>query len=231
MIHRTAQQIETYMRTDKNLCEIVDRLLRGPMARHLRVRRVTTGQLIYGHDEVDGDHGLVVVRKGRLRCFVSFEGKELTLFMLDSGDAVRPHSGTTLEVKNDGEIVFIDMATFAVLAQSDPELALSVMPLMDRLLQESIRMIEDMAFHDVKHRLIRALCDAAERDGRQVEHGVVIDAVPRAEDFAMQIGATRQSVSTVMAELVRCGILQRFGGSSVVISDIGRLRRQLASVR
>jgi hypothetical protein len=47
----------------------------------------------------------------------------------------------------------------------------------------------------------------------------------------MQIGATRQSVSTVIAELVRSGILYRFGGGSMVISDLGRLRRELADVR
>jgi DNA-binding FadR family transcriptional regulator len=88
-----------------------------------------------------------------------------------------------------------------------------------------------MAFHGVKHRLIRALCDTADRVGRHAEHGVVIDQLPNAEDFAMQIGATRQSVSTVIAELVRSGLLYRFGTGSLVISDLGRLRQELVGLR
>ena len=42
---------------------------------------------------------------------------------------------------------------------------------------------------------------------------------------ALRRGA--QSVSTVMAELIRNGILHRFGQQSMVISDMGRLRREL----
>ena len=84
-----------------------------------------------------------------------------------------------------------------------------------------------MLFRSVEHRVIHALCDTAEREGRRGEGGIVLAPPPRAEDFAAEVGATRQSVSTVMAELVRSGILRRFGQHSVVISDIGRLRSRL----
>jgi hypothetical protein len=50
------------------------------------------------------------------------------------------------------------------------------------------------------------------------------------EDTAFQ-GAKHQSVSTIMAELTRCGILQRDDNSLGVIAGIGQLRRQLASAR
>lgn len=219
------------MHSETSLCEIVDRMAKGPSARCLRVRQVAVGQLVHGAEGPDGEQGLLVVRSGRLRCFVSSEGRELTLFMLEAGDAIRLHPGSMLDVRRAGEIVTIDMATFRRLALEDPELALSAMPVIDRMLQNSIRLIEGMAFHGVKHRVIRALCDTADRDGRPAEAGIVIDAPPNAEDFAMQIGTTRQSVSTVLAELIRCGILHRFGGGSMVISDLGRLRRELTSVR
>jgi CRP-like cAMP-binding protein len=212
---------------DSNLCEIVDRLLAGPAARHLSIRRVAAGQLICGSKD-DAELSVFVVRSGVVRCFVSFEGKELSLFMLNRGDAIQLHGGSMLEVKKAGEIVTIGMTAFQTLIRTEPELAASVLPILDRQLQQTIRMVEDMAFHGVRHRLIRALCDAAERDGRRAEQGIVIDAALRGEDFSMQIGATRQSVSTVIAELIRSGILQRFGTTTMVISDLGRLRQQLA---
>lgn len=219
------------MAIERDLCEIVDRMLRGPSGGSLSLRHMKTGQLIYGSEEETDDEGaFLVVRSGGLRCFVSFEGKELTLFMMEPGDAIHLHAGSMLEVRRDGDVVVIGMSAFRQLAASDPTLALAAMPVIDRLFQKSIRMIENMAFHGVKYRLIRALCDTADREGRQVAHGIVIDPPPNAEDLAMQIGATRQSVSTVLAELVRCGVLHRFGSSAMVISDLGRLHQELAAV-
>jgi CRP-like cAMP-binding protein len=210
-----------------DLCKIVDRLLKGPSARQIVVRRLKAGQLIYGADEEPAlKEGLLVVRSGRLRCFASFEGKELTLFTLDAGDAIPLHAGSMFEIKKEAEIATISLASFRRLTQSDPDLAVSAMPVIDRMLQKSLRMNEDMVFRGVKHRLVRALCDAAGRDGRAAEHGIVLDMPPNAEDFAMQIGATRQSVSSVMAELIRSGVVRRHG-AAIVVADLNRLKQEL----
>lgn len=218
------------MQTENPLCELVERLLKGSNSRLLAQRSVRGGQILYGGDEAcDGD--LLIVRSGGLRCFASFEGKELTLYMLEAGDAIYLHAGAMLEVRTAADIVLVSPGALRQLILAEPDLALAVLPALDRLMGKSIRMIEDIAFHGVKHRLIRALCDTADRVGRPAEQGIVIDQLPNAEDFAMQIGATRQSVSTVIAELVRSGILYRFGGGSMVISDLGRLRREMAGVR
>lgn len=215
------------MKTQNRLCEIVDRIAKSPVGPRLTHRTVRAGQLILGSEDENYD-GLLIVRRGRLRSFLSFGGKEMTLFVLDAGDAIRVHAETLLEASRDSEIVLIPMEAYHRLAQSDPDLALTAMPVIDRMLQRSIRLIEDMAFHDVRHRLIRVLCDTADRDGRDAEQGILIAEPPKTEDFAMQICATRQSVSTVMAELIRDGILHRFASGAMVISDLGRLRRQLA---
>jgi hypothetical protein len=91
-----------------------------------------------------------------------------------------------------------------------------------------MRMTEDIVFRCVRFRLVRALCEAAERDGRQAADGVVLDAPPSAEEFAMQIGATRQSVSTIIAELIRDRLIRRLDAAAIVIADLDRLKNQLA---
>ena len=217
------------MQTENPLIALVERLSRDGHGRLFAQRSMRDGQILYGGESTDGD--LMIVRSGRLRCFTSFEGKELTLYMLEAGDALHLHGGAMLEVKKEGEVAILSAASLRQLSVAEPELMLAVLPAVDRMLQKSVRMIEDMAFHGVKHRLIRALCDTADRVGRHAEHGVVIDQLPNAEDFAMQIGATRQSVSTVIAELVRSGLLYRFGTGSLVISDLGRLRQELVGLR
>jgi CRP-like cAMP-binding protein len=210
--------------------DIVDRMLNGPAARYVAWRRIDTGQIVFGADE-DGVDGLLFVRSGSLRSFVSKAGRELTLFVFGPGDAVRINADTLLDARRKSEIAFIPMSAFREICRCDPEFVTWAILIFDRLLDRSVQLVEDMAFCDVKQRLIRALCDVADREGRDDELGIVIAPPPNADDFATQIGSTRQSVSTVMAELIRGGILHRLGQQSMVISDIGRLRRELASGR
>jgi len=231
-IHRSwspAQPAAMEPPKDLTLTQIIDRILAGPYARLITIRRVKTGQLIYGADEEKAvQEGLVVVRSGRLRCFASFDGKELTLFTLDAGDALPINEASMFEVKRDGEIVIFSGKAFQELAQCDPDLARSAMPAISRMLQQSARMTEDIVFRCVKHRLVRALCDVAARDGRHCKEGVVLDAPPSAEEFAMHIGATRQSVSTIIAELIRDRAIRRLDASAIAIADLEHLKAMLA---
>jgi CRP-like cAMP-binding protein len=208
--------------------EILERLLNGPSAKRLNFRKAKTGRLIYGAEEFDKrGECFLIVRSGLLRCFVSFEGKELTLFNLRAGDAIVLHPQSMLQVKADCEFVMLPQSEFRQLAKDDPELSLSALPAIERMLQKSIRMIEEIAFHGIKSRLARTLWEMADREGRRSKQGVVIDIAPSGEDLAMQIGATRQSVSTVMAGLIRTNVIQRIGNSSIVIPSLDRLKAEI----
>jgi CRP-like cAMP-binding protein len=210
------------------LTQILERILAGPLAPLVKIRRIKTGQLIYGHDEQEvAEDGLVIVRSGRLRCFASLDGKELTLFTLDAGDALPLHASSMFQVKKDGEVVVMSGKAYQDIVQSDPDLARSAMPAISRMLQRAMRMTEDFVFRCVRYRLVQALCEAAERDGRRSSQGVVLDVPPSAEEFAMQIGATRQSVSTIVAELIRDRLIWRRDAAAIVIADLDRLKQQL----
>jgi CRP-like cAMP-binding protein len=92
-------------------------------------------------------------------------------------------------------------------------------------------MVGEMAFRSVRYRLIRYLCEMAEHDGRQTPAGIVIDGAPHGDDLAMAIGAARQSVSTVLAELIRSGDIQRPAPRTFVIPDVESLREELRVLR
>ncbi|MDR3372593.1 MAG: GAF domain-containing protein [Ancalomicrobiaceae bacterium] len=215
-------------RDPERMREIVERLMKGPLSRQFESRRLKAGQIIYGADvDKASPLGLLIVRSGRLRGFSSFEGKELTLFTLDAGEVVPIDGNSMFEVKKDGEIVIMSMATFEGLAHCDPDLAISALPAIYGMLQKSLKTIEDMVFRGVRERFIRVLCDTAERDGQESLDGIVLEAPPKAEEFAMQIGATRQSVSSIIAELIRDGLVRRLGATAMVIADMDRLRAEL----
>ncbi|SKA28039.1 GAF domain-containing protein [Consotaella salsifontis] len=212
--------------------DTVERLLAGAMPGTYKVRRFKSGHLIYGSDEIDdGEESILIMRSGQLRCFSSFEGRELTLFTLNGGDALSLRAETLLEVKKDCEFLTLRNSNFRRLAYEDPDLALAVMPVIERMLQRSIRMNEAMAFHSVRHRLVRALCDAVDREGRRTRQGVILDTAPNAEDLAMQIGAVRQSVSTALADLIRGGIIQRLGANAMIVPNVKRLRAELDLIK
>lgn len=194
----------------------------------LRFRKMNAGQLIYGSDLLD-DRGeaVLVFASGQYRCFASFEGKELTLFTFGSGDAVPLRADLVVEVCREGEAAVIPRALFAKLLGSHPELGSCVLPVMEGLLSRSLAMVGDMAFRSVRYRVIRHICLLAEREGSPTPAGTLLEAAPTGDELAMAIGAARQSVSTVLAELIRAGDFCRPTPRSLVIADIDRLRAEL----
>ncbi|PTW62845.1 GAF domain-containing protein [Breoghania corrubedonensis] len=197
-----------------------------------RRRKVRRGTLIYGAEERDetGD-AMVIMASGEARCFTSFEGKELTLFSLSEGDAMPLKEHIQVEIQKEGELYLLPHPVFERLVRTYPDFAFLVMPVIERLLRKSIDIIEDVAFHSVKYRLVRMVVDLAEKTGRKTPRGVVIDMRSSGETLAMRVGASRQTVSTAMAGLVRDGALERLGGGAILIPDLKRLKSDLEDLR
>ena len=194
----------------------------------LRFRKMKAGQLIHGDNLLDDcGEAVLIFASGQYRCFASHDGRELTLFTLGCGDAVPLRADLTVEVRSDGEAAVIPRALFQRLVRSYPEFGSCVMSAIEGLLNRSLSMVGDMAFRSVRHRVIRYICTLAETGGRETPSGTVIDSAPSGDELAMAIGAARQSVSTVLAELIRSGDIVRPTSRSLAISDIGRLRAEL----
>ena len=187
------------------------------------------GQLLYGANLSDAcGEAILVFASGRYRCFASHEGRELTLFKLGRGDAIPLGADLAVEVCADGEVAIIPRSLFHRLLRTYPEFGSCVMPLIERLLGQSLEMVGDMAFRSVRHRVIRHICSIADHEGRQTQSGVVIEAAPSGDELATAIGAARQSVSTVLAELIRSGEMHRPAPRTLIIPNIDRLRVELA---
>jgi CRP-like cAMP-binding protein len=120
---------------------------------------------------------------------------------------------------------------FRRLTRDHPEFGICILPAVEKMLNRSLTMVGEMAFRSVRYRLIRYLCEMAEHDGRQTSAGIVIDGAPHGDDLAMAIGAARQSVSTVLAELIRSGDIQRPAPRTFVIPDVESLREELRVLR
>lgn len=196
----------------------------------LRFRKMKAGQLLYGANHMDAcGEAILVFASGRYRCFASHDGRELTLFRLGSGDAMPLGADLAVEVCADGEVAVIPRVLFQRLLRKYPDFGSCVMPVIERLLGKSLAMVGDMAFRSVRHRVIRHICTLADHEGRETQAGTVIEGAPSGDELATAIGAARQSVSTVLAELIRCGEMSRPSPRTLIISNIDRLLRELES--
>lgn len=185
-------------------------------------RRIREKEIVC--DANTAENSIFVVLSGQLRVYVSYEGREFTLFFLDPGDIFTTHSKMIVEAKKNGEILCTTIANFKEALNRVPDLSMSVIAGLCRGLGNAVQVIEGLAFRDVKHRLIHFLIDLAAEKGHAVENGIVVNLDCSTEDIATMIGSTRQSTSLILNELIKGGLLTRLTRRHLVIHDMAALK-------
>jgi len=161
-----------------------------------------------------------VVESGRLRVYLSGETRSLTLSFLEPGDIYTTHTPTYIETVAPTVLRVMDTSGFAHKLCEDPRIVGVVMRVLGRLLENSVTLVEDLAFREVPARLARFLLGLVDRRGVAVDTGMCIPLDLTTEDIASLLGTTRQTVSTLLNQWERDGLLSRQGRRSLVITDI-----------
>ncbi len=171
----------------------------------------------------DGDQ-VFVVKSGRLRVYLAWEDKEFTLAFLEPGDIFSSHTRAFVQTQDDAIVLTTDLARFQQQAASVPPLAQVMVKVLGDLLKNSITIIEGLAFKDVRRRLAQFLIGAAADKGRPGAKGVAIALGLTTEDLALLIGTTRQTVSTLLNDWIRLGVLVRIDRKTLLIRDLGHFQ-------
>ena len=164
-----------------------------------------------------------IVHSGRLRVYLAGANRELNVSFLETGDIYTTHTPMYVQTAAASALWMMDTRAFAHKLANDPGINPMVMRVIGRLLSNAVTLIEDLAFREVPARLARFLVGLAERRGRQDEHGCTIALDLSTEDIAGLLGTTRQTVSLLMNQWQREGILQRQGRHSLSIRSLERL--------
>lgn len=152
---------------------------------------------------------ILLLREGRIRVFVANDDKELTLAYLAPGELFSTHTRAYLRCESSCELLSLPTAEFARTMANEPGMLALVMPVLGRILDHSIALIEDLAFRDVAGRLARFLLLAARQQGGAVERGARLRLELSAGEIALMLGTTRQTVSSLLARMLREGIIAR----------------------
>jgi len=205
-----------------NIFDILENPEHDDFFRSFDSRKIREREIVC--DANTSENSIFVVLSGQLRVYVSYEGREFTLFFLDAGDIFTTHSKMIVEAKKAGEILCTSLGNFKEALVRVPCLSMSVIASLCRGLGNTVQVIEGLAFRDVKHRLIHFLVDLAADKGHEVENGIVVNLDCSTEDIATVIGSTRQSTSLILNELIKSGHLTRLTRRHLIIHDIAALK-------
>lgn len=174
---------------------------------------------------------LYLLVSGRVKVsLASPDGREFALHYLEApahfgemGPVDGGQRSVDVVAVSDVEVLLLDAEDLATAIQLQPRLALTLIGTLSRRMRQLIERLEDMAFHDATHRVMRVLLNVA--TASYESKGVpVIEGLTHYE-IATLAGTSRETASRVISNLARDGLLRTKGRKIVV--DLIALRERL----
>ncbi|MET0028406.1 MAG: Crp/Fnr family transcriptional regulator [Candidatus Thiodiazotropha sp.] len=165
-----------------------------------------------------------VVHSGRLRVYLAGENRSLTLSFLETGDIYTTHTPTYVETVAETSLWMMPTGEFARKLAQDPSATPAIMRVLGRLLSNAVSLVEDLAFREVPARLARFLVGLAQRRGMEDERGWRVPLEWTIEEIASLLGTTRQTVSMLVNQWEREGVVIRPDRQYLLIPSLDALR-------
>lgn len=171
------------------------------------------------------ENRIFIVSEGRLRVYLGYEDKEFNLGIFTRGDIYSTHTGTYVQALTDAQVLMADVNTFRQKMIGDPEVTKAMVRVLGNILKSSFATIEGLAFKDVNSRLIALLSTVAQKHGVTQDGHVVIDLDLSMEQIARLVGSTRQTVSGLLNDLERLGLIHKMARGKYKIPDLRALNQ------
>lgn len=199
------------------------------LAGMVQYRQLPKGAFVITQNERGSSMFLLV--SGRVKVsLASPDGKELALNYLEApahfGEMslvdAEPRSADVIAV-TEVEVLSLDAKDLSDAIKLQPRLALALIATMSRRLRHTIARLEDMAFHDATHRVMRVLLNVA--TASYEARGVPVIAGLTHYEIATLAGTSRETASRIISQLAKEGVVATKGRRIVV--DLLRLRDRL----
>jgi CRP-like cAMP-binding protein len=185
-------------------------------------KRVKKGNVLF----YQGEQGstLYLIIKGKVKVVLIGEsGKELVLAILKKGDFLGEMSIIEDEVRSATAIALeptvfltIDKENFLSFLTKNPKAMLGVLKELSKRLRNADEKIGELAFQNVYERVISYLNALAKTRGVKEKEGMFISELPTKREIADFIGSTRESVSRVLNDLHRKGLISLYRKSVII---------------
>lgn len=183
------------------------------MAQESTARRFMRNRNIY----FQGDRGafLYVIASGRVRVFRKVEDKRMfTVAYRGLGDLIGESAFASGQTYRDTaaavdqvEVVQIPLESFERLITADPRLCIKLLRFVIERCLESERRLERIQSASITSRLADFLLEAAAKYGIPESRGAMIGSKYTHREIADYLGATRETVTLILGDLKRQGII------------------------
>ncbi|MGI9516058.1 MAG: Crp/Fnr family transcriptional regulator [Pirellulaceae bacterium] len=200
-----------------------------------RLKKFKRGETVYlPADDADG---VMLVVSGRIKiCHVTPEGKQSILVFVEPGEIFgelslvdptcrQEYSETT----ENSQLVLIPREEVQRCMRMHPDLTLGITKLIGLRRQRVERRLRHLLFHSNRERLVYLLLELIEQYGRRVDDGFELSIKLSHQEMANIIGSTRETVTVVLGELQKEGMIQ-IARRRVKIVDLDRLAAQVGAV-
>jgi CRP/FNR family transcriptional regulator len=186
---------------------------------------------VYIYNYNDPSEYVYLIKKGTVKLIrLGNNGKQITLSVLNKGmifgegdvlnEATYTHYAETMEPCN---ICYIHKKDFKGLLDKYDSINKMILNIMYKHLKESQQKIEEIAFYDVRTRLIRNLYELSETYGKPYNNNneicTLIDLKISQDDLADFVATSRESVNRIIKDFKDEGILDFSGRKMILTKD------------
>ncbi|MDH3348940.1 MAG: Crp/Fnr family transcriptional regulator [Desulfobulbaceae bacterium] len=185
-------------------------------------RTFPKNSLIYGPDHEEDL--VLIVKKGKVRLYISYEDKEFSLAILKAGDLYTTHTRTFLSALEDVKLLVMPVNRFYTFMTSHQIFSQTIIATLGKLLKQSFSIIESLIFKDVTQRIVEFLLYEVNHHGHRNEKGVTVEIDLTTEQLASVVGASRQTVSTIINDLVRSDVVVKINRKTFLVPNPALLK-------
>ncbi len=198
----------------------------GLLAEFTDVRYPKGGLLFWPGSATERDERdlVFVVKQGRIRLYLAVEDKEFSLAILEPGDIYATHTRAHVETLEEVTLMVMPTDRLHAYMISHPALSRTIISILGKLLSQSFSIIDSLVFKDIKQRLIDFFIYEATHHGIRRPDGILLTLELTTTQLAAIVGASRQTVSTILGTMLKEDVLRKNGRHVYLIANIDLLR-------
>jgi len=184
--------------------------------------------VFFEHEE--GDFFFMIL-DGRIKVTIlGDDGREVILSMLGPGDFFgemalldnEPRSATAIAVE-ETELLSLHRTDFQTVLTDNRSITIALIKVLTARLRRANHQISTLALLDVYGRVARVIVDMAREEGRRLRDGRIAFRRATHQEIANRIGTTRETVTRMLKDLERQGLIHIEGKEIVVEPDFEKV--------
>jgi CRP/FNR family cyclic AMP-dependent transcriptional regulator len=189
----------------------------------LTARRKYPKDTVVFFENEEGD-SLFMILDGRIKVTIlGDDGREIILTMLGAGDLFgemalldnEPRSATAIAVE-ESELLLLHRNDFQTAIVDNPAISSALVKVLSARLRRANHQISTLALLDVYGRVARVIMDMAREEGRRLKDGRIAFRRATHQEIANRIGTTRETVTRMLKDLERQGLV-KIEGREIVL--------------